>query len=168
MADADIINNQVVLHIKDGEQVVAATYKLKRKNIYDFYANPRTITSQEIAGVFYIDYNLCKLDKQLTSTISKIKQAQSQGITKFIIDVRDNPEGNSEANKELLQALGMVEPEYGIYLRYSPLLAKQWGWKEDRGYIEYPSDAAVAQKIKMLTLWFSLMKTHTVLQCCWP
>lgn len=104
------------------------------------------VTSKRIGDVFYIDYNACELGKQLSNTVSKMERALSEGMTSFIIDARNNPGGNSEANKALLEALGMVEPQSGIYLRYSPLLAKQWGREESSGYAEYPGDITVAQK----------------------
>lgn len=43
-------------------------------------------------------------------------------------------------------AMGMAEPSYGMYLRYSPLLSKQWKINENSGYVEYPPDVLTAVK----------------------
>ena len=95
---------------------------------------------------FYIDYKSCKLGSQLSKTVENLKQALSEGITSVIIDVRDNPGGDSEANRVLLEAMGMAEPSYGIYLRYSPLLSKQWNIDENSGDKEYPRDVLTVIK----------------------
>lgn len=138
--------NKVLLRIKDGEEVFEETYNIRRRNIYGFYNHSLEISSERIGDVFYIEYNRCNVGRQLTTAISRLEQALSDGITSIIIDVRNNPGGNTEANKLLLEALGMSGPQYGIYLRYSPLLSKQWRIEENSGYRIFSRDLSTTQK----------------------
>jgi C-terminal processing protease CtpA/Prc len=50
-----------------------------------------------------------------------LKDSLKAGVTKVIIDVRNNPGGDSSACTQLLEAQGMKAPNYGTYIRYSAL-----------------------------------------------
>jgi C-terminal processing protease CtpA/Prc len=142
-----IDKNSVSIVTNGGAGLSEISGKIKKMNIYDFYNHFfNKVSSKVINNVFYIDYNNCELGKQLSGVITKLEQAISDGITSVIIDARDNPGGDSEANKALLAAMGMVEPQYGIYLRYSPLLSKQWGREETSGATEFPRDISIYKK----------------------
>jgi hypothetical protein len=141
-----ISQNKISIKISNENGLSETNYNIKNINIYNFYNHLFSVSSKMMDNVFYIDYNICEPGIQLSRVINQLKQAISDGITSVIIDARDNPGGNSEASKALLEAMEMTEPQYGIYLRYSPLLSKQWQREENSGFIEYPRDISVSRK----------------------
>ncbi len=95
----------------------------------NYRANATAVFSKE-DGVAVFDLNACKEDASFRTACRKLKSALNDGVTKVIVDVRDNPGGDSNVCKTLLKALGMDVPSYGVVIRYSPLA------KEQRGYLK--------------------------------
>ena len=152
IANCTIDNNKITASVQNEGKTSEVILHIISADIYDFYHKDYEIKSKLIDNVFYIDYKSCTLGSQLSKTVENLEQALSDGIASVIIDVRDNPGGNSEANKVLLEAMGMSEPSYGVYLRYSPLLSKQWKIDETSGDKEYPCDVLSAKRNEDINL----------------
>mgnify|MGYP000064532538 CR=1 FL=1 len=125
------------------------------RDIYESYNYSYEIKSEIINDhIFYIDMNICEDNKNLKAQIKELRKAIKSGITKVIIDVRDNPGGNSTACTKLLNAMGMRNPEYGSFIRYSELAHEQRGVPSE-GFRQYDPDKAKARrndKIQLVVL----------------
>lgn len=80
-----------------------------------------TASTEELGGVFYVDFNQCVDDEVFQAARGALEQAVKAGTSKVVIDVRGNGGGNSDTCVQLLNAMGMRAPNYGGYVRYSPL-----------------------------------------------
>ena len=87
--------------------------------------NRYIINHKMIDDVFYIDLREFTKDPSVDETAEKIKNAVQDGVKKFIIDIRDNYGGNSDVGEQLLEAMEMAVPNYGIYARNSKLVREQ-------------------------------------------
>ena len=74
--------------------------------------------------IFLIDLRLFFLDDSINETANHIEQAIEDGVRKFIVDLRGNGGGNSQAGEMLLQAMGITVPSSGIVRRFSPLMTE--------------------------------------------
>ena len=72
-----------------------------------------------IDDIFLIDLRQFIDGEHITHTVTAIEQAIEDGINKFIVDLRDNPGGDSTAGSRLLQAMGLAVPHYGVIRRLS-------------------------------------------------
>ena len=75
--------------------------------------------------IFYIDLRAFVNDRDIDITASYIEEAINDGIRKFIVDLRGNPGGDSRAGSRLLEAMGVVTPDYGSIHRISDLAISQ-------------------------------------------
>ncbi|MCL2363552.1 MAG: S41 family peptidase [Defluviitaleaceae bacterium] len=66
--------------------------------------------------VFIIDLRSFAYHSSVSDACAQIKKAISDGTLKFIIDLRGNGGGNSGVGEDLLNAMGMVPPLYGMHL----------------------------------------------------
>lgn len=78
-------------------------------------------TGKQMGDVYYVDLNQCILGEEVDAVSADLAKAVKAGTHKVIIDVRGNGGGNSDACYQFLKVLGMEIPEYGAYVRYSPL-----------------------------------------------
>jgi len=91
-------------------------------------------------GIAVFDLNSCTNDGAFRAALRKLKSALGDGVTKVIIDVRDNPGGDSSVCATLLETLGMSVPSYGMLVRFSPLADEQRGYGQESGtYVSEPS-----------------------------
>ncbi len=90
-----------------------------------------------MGDVFYIDFNECDTGKTLNAVCRQLKTALRAGISRVIVDARDNPGGNSNACEKILNTMGMRVPSYGVVRRNSPLAAKQRGYGKKDGVVEH-------------------------------
>lgn len=103
----------------------------------NYYAEG-TIASYETMGdVFYLDFNECDTGKTLNAACAALRQALKQGVSRVIVDARDNPGGNSNACEQILSAMGMSTPSYGVVRRNSPLASAQRGYWRKNGVVEH-------------------------------
>lgn len=98
-----------------------------------------------INDIYYIDMNICEVNNNLESQVSKLRKAIENGVTKVIIDVRDNPGGNSMACIKLLQAMDMNIPSYGMFVRYSELAHEKYGLPSE-GFEQYNLDKTTVKR----------------------
>ncbi len=83
--------------------------------------------------VFVAIFEECVRDEGFRDTVSELKKAVKNGCSKVIIDIRNNGGGNSSTCTELLKAMGMKVPEYGMMIRYSEEAKKQVGYLRTNG-----------------------------------
>ncbi|WP_167954665.1 S41 family peptidase [Anaerosporobacter faecicola] len=107
-----------------------------RSQIYQYDAVP--IESCRMDDIYYIDMNSCMIEEDLMKEqLNQLHTALEDGITKYIIDVRNNDGGYSDNCIAILNELGMSIPEYGFTLRYSPLVAKTRQITQTTGFDTY-------------------------------
>lgn len=150
LAGCEITNDSAAVTIERESMANTKNVKFVSKDIYRSY--PYKVSSQRIGGdIFYIDLNACQDDKDLKEHAKRLKDAVKNGITKVIIDVRDNSGGNSMACVRLLNAMGMEPPGYGCFIRYSELARKIHRCPSE-GHKQYDPDRARARKNEKIEL----------------
>lgn len=87
--------------------------------------------------VFVVIFEECIRDEGFRDMVSELKKAVKNGCSKVIIDVRNNGGGNSDTCTELLEAMGMKAPEYGMMIRYSEEAKNQVGYLRTNGTYTY-------------------------------
>lgn len=108
----------VTLELKEGETVSTQTVGLAYPEETDY---EHVITTQMMGDVFYADFDQCVDGSEMQNAVSELKNAVDSGTTKVIIDVRGNRGGDSNTCEQLLEAMGMAAPQYGGFVRFSPL-----------------------------------------------
>lgn len=103
------------------------------------------------SDIFYIDMNVCIDNSNLNKVADDLSKAVKGGIDKVIIDIRNNPGGNSLACESLLNAMGMEAPNYGVYVRNSDLVKANYGGDNEGVLYEKPNKAR-ARKNKKVNL----------------
>lgn len=132
---ADIQSDKVVIVFSDGSQ--------QEYTFVDPYAdveNVATVVTNSCYiqdDVFVVDFNVCEMNNELKSIAEQMEEAVKNGTDKFIIDVRGNSGGNSNACVRLLNALGMEAPQYDMFTRYSKEAARQNGYIWKSGQVRY-------------------------------
>jgi len=74
--------------------------------------------------IMLIDLRLFFLHDSIDETARYIEQAIEDGVRKFIVDLRNNGGGNSQAGERLLNAMGIRVPQSGVVRRFSPLMVE--------------------------------------------
>lgn len=152
LAGCEISNNSVDITLNDNGVISSKRVEFIEKNIYECYEYSTEIESKLINDIFYIDMNICNDNKILRQQIKKLKKAIKNGTTKIIIDVRDNPGGNSMACEKLLNAMGMRAPSYGVYIRYSELAHNQYSKLPSEGNKYMEPDRTTAKSNESIYL----------------
>jgi|GEM_PF-387829 len=76
--------------------------------------------------IFFISLRMFQFDQPYhQQTIEAIENAIESGTRHFILDLRDNGGGNSMVGQELLEAMGITVPSFGVYRRISTLAQEQ-------------------------------------------
>ncbi|GHU58480.1 hypothetical protein FACS1894133_3310 [Clostridia bacterium] len=104
-----------------GTSVVTKDKTFNLNFVQKTYPNPyrddKIASYKMIGDVFYVDLNSFTVSKEVDDTALAMEKARLNGTKKFIIDVRGNGGGNSNVGEQLLGALGMQVPGYGMYVR---------------------------------------------------
>ncbi len=103
----------------------------------NYYSEETAASCEQMGDVYYIDFNECDTGKTLNAVCRQLKIALRAGVSRVIIDARDNPGGNSNACEKILNTMGMRVPSYGVVRRNSPLAAKQRGYGKKDGVFEH-------------------------------
>ncbi|SHJ94652.1 Peptidase family S41 [Clostridium amylolyticum] len=128
------VNDKVPLTIKGNNGYEDITVKYAPINNTGNYS--REISSKKIdSKTFYIRLGICEVNNSLNSVIEDLKSAMNEGGTNVIIDVRDNPGGNSQACTKLLDAMNMKPGHFGAVIRFSPLAQKYRGYLRSHGKV---------------------------------
>jgi hypothetical protein len=120
-AGVDCTKHTITITEQNGTQTSSKEVIFQLRSPYSMWQANNIIDSRRIGDIFYIGLHECQLGPDLDKTADSLKQAVSNGVTRVIMDVRNNPGGNSTACVKLLAALGMRPPGYGMYARKSPL-----------------------------------------------
>lgn len=115
----------------------------------------KIISTKTMGDVFYVDFNQCVPGSEVDAAAKALSQAVKNGTKKVIIDVRGNGGGDSSTCNQLLEAMGMAAPNYGVYIRYSPLAKLQRGYDLSTGGDRYdpnPGAAKTNPDIKLVVL----------------
>jgi len=92
------------------------------------------IDTQLMGDILYIDLNTCMLNKEeFDIQMENIKKSMKEGVTKYIIDVRDNTGGDATFCRTMLEEMGMKYPEFGYTFRNSLLTVEQRGTEKSEG-----------------------------------
>ena len=152
LAGCEINDNSVYITMNQNGVVSKKGVGFINKNPYESYEYTTEIESRMIDDIFYIDMNICNVNKTLKKQAKALKKAIKKGTRKVIIDVRDNPGGNSMACEELLNAMGMSAPSYGTYVRYSELARKQHSKLPSEGFEQWDPDKTTAKRNESIEL----------------
>jgi len=127
LAGCDYAFPDIKLSTSEGKTMACKFAPMKRQP-------PGYIVKHEmIDDVFYIDLRMFQPDKTIDDVVEKIKAAIQDGRQKFIIDIRDNPGGNSNVGKQLVEAMGMRTPSYGMFARHNDLVQQQSAFHISKG-----------------------------------
>lgn len=146
LAGCDIDDNCTKIDIEQNDKTYDKEIKFKSRNLYGNYNFSTEIKSKMIEDILYIDMNICNDNKTLEKQAKKVKDSIKNGTTKIIIDVRDNPGGNSNACEKLLKAMGMKVPSFGVYIRYSELAHSTYKNMPAKGYKQLDPDKTTAKR----------------------
>ena len=85
----------------------------------------------------YVKLGMCEVNRNLNFVCEDLKEAVNSGVKNVIIDVRDNPGGNSEACSMLMDSIKMKPGHYGTVIRFSPLAQERHGFLRKDGYVTF-------------------------------
>lgn len=153
-ASCKIDDNKVGILIDDRGIISESYVDFASKDPYDIYDYSKEIEWTMIDDIFYIDMNVCIDNSNLNKVADDLSKALKGGIDKVIIDIRNNPGGNSLACEALLNAMGMEAPSYGVYVRNSDLVKANYGGDNEGVLYKRPNKARALKnkKINLIAL----------------
>jgi len=147
LAGCDVTKEQMEVTLKCAEKTETKMMGFTNKNIYSCYDTLYDVTSKMIEdSIYYIDMNVCNVNAALDRQVKELQQVIDGGVKKIIIDVRDNPGGNSDAPLAFLEAMDMKAPSYGCFIRYSKLAKENYSSYPSTGSDNYEPDVSSAKK----------------------
>lgn len=164
-----VLDNKIEI-LTETNSVIYEFINKEIKNLVDDYdislAN-YTIKSNIINNtLFYIDFKECIVNNELYTVANNIKQAISNGIKTFIVDVRENMGGTDKATEILLNALDIKMPTNGVIIRLSNDIKKQvinnYNFndvdKYEINYVVYKPNLSVTKKNNNIKLFLLTSK----------
>ena len=150
----DCTKHTVSVTEQNGTQISSKEVQFQSRSPGSVYQANDIVDNRMIGDIFYIGLHECELGPDVDKVAESLKQAVANGVTRVIIDVRNNPGGNSEVCDELLNSIGMKSPNYGMYARKSPLaVAQRNGTVDWNTNIEPdPSTAQTNSRISLVVL----------------
>ena len=125
---------------KSGEENIKAEFqKGDKSNNIDYEVSSRKIGNDTV----YVKLGICEVNRTLTWVAEDLKQAVIGGVKNVIIDVRDNPGGDSRACSMLLDSLKIKPGSFGSVIRFSPLAQERYGYLRKDGYVTINRSNAV-------------------------
>ncbi|MGL5692712.1 MAG: S41 family peptidase, partial [Peptostreptococcaceae bacterium] len=122
-------SDSVVLQIEDIDKKENMRVEFINEFVNDYESSKTSIVNLD-DDIIYIQLSRCDVNETLDYIIDKLNDEIKKGkINKVIIDVRNNPGGDSRACMYILDALNMQVDRYGMTVRFSQLA------KESRGYL---------------------------------
>lgn len=112
---------------------------------YEGYGDSSIYSKVIDENIAYIRLGTCDVNLSLETVVMEIEEYKKNNIKDYIIDVIDNPGGNSQACTMLLEALGMKPGSYGGVIRFSPLAQEQRGYLRKSGSITYSNNNEVVK-----------------------
>lgn len=143
----------MVLTVKSGTSEENIQTKLSNEG--SLYSANFEISSKKIDDrTIYVKFGTCDINTDLNKVADDLKQALKNGTRNVIIDVMDNPGGNSQACNILLDALKIKPGQFGCVMRYSPLAQKKYGYSKTSGFVtsERSNDAVPNTDINLYVI----------------
>ena len=119
----------LTIKTRDNIKKVKVDFKYPKNN----QENKSNIYSKKLNDTIYVKLGICEINDDLNNVISMLKKSLNY-INNVIIDIRDNPGGNSDACKMLLEAMNIKPGEFGGVKRYSPLAKSIYPDYKNEGY----------------------------------
>ena len=163
-----INNNSINLTIKNGE--LEENLEVKFNEVTDDSNRDNSIYIKKIDDkTGYIRLGVCEINSYLETVIKDIKEYRNEGVNNFIIDVIDNPGGNSMACIMILEALNIEPGHYGTVIRFSSLAQEQRGYLRKCGNISYKSNNEVVKNddINLYVLTNEVTFSSAQMLCVW-
>ncbi|QAA32500.1 S41 family peptidase [Clostridium manihotivorum] len=114
--------------------------QLKFLNGANSFSKNNEIYSKKIdQSTVYVKLGTCVINGDLGKVIEELELELKEGIKNVIIDVTDNPGGNSEACSKLLEAINVKPGSFGSIRRFSELAQKKYGFSKKSGYDSHDS-----------------------------
>lgn len=113
------------------------TVKTTQENPLYNYVDNSIYSKQVDENTLYIKLGICEINDSYNSVLRDVKNSINQGVTNYIIDIQNNPGGNSNAGKILLETLGMTTGSYGCVIRMSDLAQNRYGYIRNWGHISF-------------------------------
>ncbi|WML34657.1 S41 family peptidase [Clostridium sp. OS1-26] len=85
----------------------------------------------------YVKLGICEVNEDLNRVVTDLKEGINNNVKNVIIDVRDNPGGDSRACNMILDSLKIKPGHFGSIIRFSPLAQERYGYLRKSGYIAY-------------------------------
>ncbi|MDV4152085.1 S41 family peptidase [Clostridium sp. AL.422] len=161
-------NNNINLTIENGEK--EENLEVKFNEATDESNSDYSIYIKKIdEETGYIRLGICEINSYLEAVLIDIGEYRNQGINNFIIDVTDNPGGNSTACSMILEALDIEAGHYGSVIRFSPLAQEQRGYLRKSGNISYKSNNKVVKNddINLYVLTNEATFSSAQMLCVW-
>lgn len=95
-------------------------------------------------GIYYLRLGVCEDNEVLDQQCQLLQQEISQGCSKVILDIRGNEGGTWLCPMKLFAAMGMREPVYGVYSRYSNYLQEMFPQFTQESFAEIPANLGAA------------------------
>lgn len=155
------VDDTLQLTLKDGEKKrqVDIDFSQDLHPIYD--SQKPNISYKLMDDIFYIEFLACELTDELEDTANALSEALKNGITKIIIDVRENGGGDSLANDRLFKALQINPPTDDIEIRLSPLSRSFSGTVGTDGYIVWQGNQNVRHNNKIQLVILTSAQTYS-------
>ncbi|MBO3444911.1 S41 family peptidase [Clostridium sp. CCUG 7971] len=145
-------SKDIVLSIKDGKnnyemKVEFKGYDRYNKSNYDIYA--KNIDE----STAYVKLGICEVNDSLKKVISYLNN-NLDNLENVIIDVRDNPGGDSTACEMILESLKIKAGSFGGVKRYSKLVNEMYQEFKSSGYETFKrsNDVVKNENIKLYIL----------------
>lgn len=142
----------------------------------DFYepqgikGKPYEISSKKIDDkTFYIKLGICDYTPDFRKVIEELKASVNSNIENVIVDVRDNPGGNSGVCEEILKTIKITPGKNGGIIRLSPLASERYGFLRKSGsFSNKPSNKVTKnENIKLYTIMNEKTFSSAQMLCTW-
>ncbi|WP_042274582.1 S41 family peptidase [[Clostridium] dakarense] len=145
-------SKDIILSIKEGK----SNYEMKVEfNGYDRYnkSNHDIYAKNIDESTAYIKLGICKVNDSLKKVISYLNN-NLDNLKNVIIDVRDNPGGDSTACEMILESLKIKAGGFGGVKRYSKLVNEMYPEAKSSGYETFKrsNDVVKNEDIKLYVL----------------
>lgn len=124
----------VTVKSESGEENIKVEFSKKN----DSENVSREISSKKINDkTIYVKLGICEVNEDLNKVVADLKEGISNNVKNVIVDVRNNPGGDSQACDMILDALKIKPGHFGAIIRFSPLAQERYGYLRKSGYITH-------------------------------
>ena len=133
-AGVDVDKDSFMIHLNDNKSYTCGYCDQSEPDFSENEETNEDTNSCFMDGdVFVVNFASCQYDEGYKKVCKELEEAIKSGCSKVIIDVRNNGGGDSNTCEDLLKAMGMSAPSYGMLVRYSPEAKKQDGYFRSSG-----------------------------------